>query len=40
MSSLVVNLSIAADEYQRMYAGSVSHVAAVSVDWPPSKIPR
>jgi len=32
MSSLVVNLSIAADEYQRMYAGSVSHVAAVSVD--------
>jgi len=32
MSSLVVNLKIAAEEYQRMYSGSVSHVAAVSVD--------
>lgn len=32
MRSLVVNLKIAADDYQRMYSGSVTHVAAVSVD--------
>ncbi|WP_439134453.1 DUF2835 domain-containing protein [Pseudomaricurvus sp.] len=32
MPTLVVNLVIAPDEYQRMYSGAARHVSTVSVD--------